>query len=252
MGLNERPPQKVRSMKHYVLGVFILVSCFAACGERIPAEAPALSEQLGLEIESVRKSHVSAIQQVFALKRDEVNRFYSETWLPVFADAYFKSDAIKEARDWVTSCPSLTAAEHKEAEAQAKRKINCRDEMLQFVVRSGPVLQKEMEQQKAAIIAPLDELERALLGTLEAKYAEVKAINTSITAFLFSAAEVTATRDRYLKKAGVTDAKIDEAVTRVDGIVSEFLSAAKKVEERAEPAKTYRDKLNTLLQDLKK
>jgi hypothetical protein len=63
---------------------------------------------------------------------------------------------------------------------------------------------------------------------------------------------VTATRDRYLKKVGITDAKVDEAVTRVDGIVSEFLTTAKGVEERTEPAKTYREKLNTLLSDLKK
>lgn len=223
---------------------------FVSCGERIPPEAPALSEELGASIDTIRDSHVNAIRQVFALKRDEVNRYYREVWLPAFAQNFFASDGIRPAREWVTHCPAMSSAERVEQEAKANRRINCDEEMLQFVVRSGPALQAELERQRASIIAPLDELERTLLVKIDDKYTEARAINTAITAFLTSASEVTQTRDKYLKKVGITDEKIDDAVNKVDELVSNFLIKAKGLEEKAEATKEFLERAKALTDEI--
>jgi uncharacterized phage infection (PIP) family protein YhgE len=101
------------------------------------------------------------------------------------------------------------------------------------------------------ILAPLDELEQALVQRIEEKYTEVAALNNSITTFLTSAADVIAARDRYLAKAGVTDENLDEVVSRVSTLVDDYLNKASSVEASAGEAKAFVDQARELTGTLK-
>ena len=199
----------------------------------------------------VRKSHIAAIRQIFKLKRAELDRYFQEVWLPTFATKYFQGEGIAEARQWVAKCPTLSAAELLAAEKQANRKINCDAEFIEFLLRSAPILQQELEQNRLLIVAPLNDLESALVQRIEDKYTEVAAVNNSITTFLTSAAEVVAARDRYLAKVGVTDEKVDNVVDNISTLVDDYLSKAKGVEEAAGEAKNFVDKAKALTGSLK-
>jgi hypothetical protein len=238
-------------MKWRMLLVCALALVAAACGERIPAQAPELSAQLGLEIQVVRRSHVAAVRQIFRLERDEVNRYFMEVWLPSFASKYFQSPEIAEARQWTLQCPTLKADELLAAERNAGRRIHCEAELLQLITRSAPALQQALEQNRRVILAPLDELEQALIQRIEEKYAEVAAINNSLTTFLTSAADVVKARDRYLAKVGVADEKIDQIVGRVSTLVDDYLEKARGVEASAGEARAFADKAKELTGTLK-
>ena len=82
------------------------------------------------------------------------------------------------------------------------------------------------------MIRSLDELERDFERRLRAEYHQAKAINSSITSFLFSAAKVTENRDRFLNLLGIEEATIKTAIDEADAAVSKLVDGKEKVTDK--------------------
>ena len=87
---------------------------------------------------------------------------------------------------------------------------------------------------------------------MKSEYDQTRAINNTLTAFLQSASKVEENRKRYLDMIGITDKEVDKFVNETDQAVSELVTAARSIEDRAKDAEKYRAKINEILDKLRK
>lgn len=216
--------------KMFVFGVAIEILILAGCAH-VPKDAPELSAELGRQISAMETSHLALLHRFFDMKRAEVNDFISKEYLPTFAENFFKQKSISGAWNTIVS-------------------ENNSYDRLKFITTVGVKLQEEINKQQVALLEPVNSLEQALEKAIEDEYNQARAVNQSLTSFLYSAAEVSENRQRYLDMVGATDAKIDAAVGKVDELVSSALDAARKAEDKAPDVEKYLKKVEDLKKEL--
>ena len=199
----------------------------------IPPEAPELSAQLGSRISSLEAAHVRLLQEFFLEKRRRVDDFVQEAWVPIFAQEFFGDPRV---------------------DAVWKQVVQSQDpkDRLKFITLVGPKLQEKINRKRVDLIQPLDELESTIKNRLKSEYDQTRAINNTLTAFLQSASKVEENRKRYLDMIGITDKEVDKFVNETDQAVSELVTAARSIEDRAKDAEKYRAKINEILDKLRK
>ena len=212
--------------------LLFLVVTMPAC-VTIPREAPELSMQLGSRIAAIEKAHFTLLHKYFNDKRNKVDDFIMEEWVPEFT-RQFASDPNIE-RLWAEIVSSDNKKDRQE-----------------FLVRLGPKLQVKINSKRLELIKPLDDAERLLEQTLQEEYQQAIAINNSLTSFLVSAAKVDENRRRYMDLAGVTDQKMSMIIDKIDSGVGTLLDKAHQVSGKEEKTKKYLDQINSVLEAVKK
>lgn len=210
----------------FKLTLLLLITFISGCAS-IPPEAPTLSAELGNRIESLEKANTRLLKTFFAHKRNQVDAFIEDEWLPIFANKFFQKPKMARAWNSVVS-------------------ENDKPQRTKFIIKVGTKLQKAINKKHRELIKPLKELEARLISALEAEYAQAKAVNNSITSLLLSASKVTQNRDRLLAKAGLSQERITKAIDKTEDIVSKLLDGAKTVDEKATIAEEYITKLQEL------
>ena len=220
-------------MRCRILSLIFGASLVLAGCSSIPSEAPELSAQLGTRISSLESTHVWLLEEFFRDKRQKVDDFIQEIWVPEFTQEFF-------------STPKIDAMWQQVAKSQD---INDR---VKFSTIVGQKLQEKINIKRTELIKPLDELELTIKNKLKSEYDQTRAINNTLTAFLLSASEVEANRKRYLDMVGITDSKVDNVVNETDQAVSELVDAAQSIADKAKNAEKYRDKIKDILDKLRK
>lgn len=221
-----------QSLKKYVILSFLLILLFSGCAT-IPPEAPQLSSELGNKILKIKDANLTLLHRFFDLKRNEVDRFIQEEWTPVFAEEILSDRKLKEA--WNTIVRENIPAEN-----------------LKFFIKTGPRLQKKINQKRLELIKPLDDIEKQVEKSIQDQYAEALAINSSITSLLLSASKVVENRNRYLRKVGITDKKIAEVIDGVNNVVADLLEKGEAVEDNITKTEEYIRGLRELKDSFKK
>ena len=193
----------------------------------IPPEAPQLSTQLGNRIAAIEESNLTLLHRYFDRKKQDVDQFIQNEWVPEFANQFFSDPAI--ARVWNQVVASGNS-----------------EDRLKFILKTSPKLQQRINQKRLELIQPLEILEQRIETKLTADYAQAKAINNSITGFLLSASKVVENRDRYLEMAGVSNDEITQMIDKTDGIVSDLLVKSKDLQGKIDKGEEYLQKINEL------
>lgn len=208
---------------------YILFFLFIGC-TNIPPEAPELSVELGNRISAIEQANMTLLNRFFDLKREEVDRFIEEKWMPIFAEEIFKNSHIQSV--W-----NIIVRENKP------------EQNLKFLLVIAPKLQEKINSKRKELIDPLDNLEREIETNLKSEYDQAKSINNSITSFLFSASKVSENRDRYFKILGIEDAKIGDAIDKIDSSVNNLLEIGTNV---SEGTNKYLSQLESIKNSIKK
>ena len=215
-----------------VIIIFLVFSLIANGCASIPPEAPMLSKELGLRIGAIEEAHINLLEKFFGEKREEIDRFVNEEWVPVFAEEVFSIRTIQDAWEKIVS------------------EDNKKDR-LEFLVRMGPKLQDKINAKRAEFIKPIDDLERELRRKIEGEYDQARAINNSLTSFLLSASKVAENRSRYMEMIGITDEKMSETINSIDSAISGLVQKANDLPDQIEKGKQYLKKIeeikNTIL-----
>ena len=193
----------------------------------IPPEAPQLSTQLGNRIAAIEESNLTLLHRYFDRKKQDVDQFIQNEWVPEFANQFFSDPAI--ARVWNQVVASGNS-----------------EDRLKFILKTSPKLQQRINQKRVELIQPLELLEQRIETNLTADYAQAKAINNSITGFLLSASKVVENRDRYLEMAGVSNDEITQMIDKTDSIVSDLLVKSKDLQGKIAKGEEYLQKINEL------
>lgn len=214
----------MNSIKIGCIAIFTLLA--SGCAS-IPSEAPELSAELGKRISAIEDANITLLHRFFDQKRQAVDEFITEEWVPTFAVTIFSDSTV--AKTWETIV-----------------KENNKHDRLQFIIRMGPRLQAKINEKRLDLIQPLDDLERRIESSIREEYTQARAMNNSITSFLLSASKVAENRNRYLEMAGVTDEKIGSLIDRTDSAVSDLLSGAEKAEDKVQLGKKYLQKIREI------
>lgn len=211
------------------LGILAMIAAASLAGcVQIPPEAPALSQELGSSLDRLEDRHTELVGRFFDEKREDVDRFFEEEWLPQYAEDFFNQPAID--RTWQQIVSSGDA-----------------EDRLRFVVTTGTRLQQELADRRRELMEPLNELERKLLTEVRSEYRQASAINNSITSFLTSASEVVANRDRLLAEAGIDQSEVEATMQDIDALTTDLLTGVEEVKDAARTADRYRARLQELL-----
>lgn len=211
----------LRRISIYVI-MFMLVGCVS-----IPPEAPTLSAELGKRINSIEGANIKLLNRFFDQKRKNIDDFISDEWTPLFAEIIFSKPLVIKTWDMIV-------------------KENNKVDRLKFLIRMGPKLQKKINEKRLELIAPVDQLEKAIEKAIRTEYTQARAINNSISSLLISASEVSENRDRYLEMIGVTDNKIGSLIDKTDDFVSDLLSKAEGAPSKVDKAKAFIQKIKSL------
>lgn len=208
------------------LVVLLITLLFTGCAS-IPPEAPALSVELGKRISAIEDANIKLLNRFFDQKRDDVDKFIENEWVPTFAQTFFSNQVVSNAWNSIVE-------------------NNNKKERLDFIVNVGTKLQKKINAKRVELIEPLNVLEQKITQSIRAQYTQARSINNSISSFLLSAAEVEKNRDTYLNMIGITDEKISKAIDTTDEIVSELLTKSQDVEEKTDKADAFITKIKSL------
>ncbi|MCL1073010.1 hypothetical protein [Shewanella dokdonensis] len=212
-----------------IKGFFIvstLVLAVAGC-TNTPPEAPELSIELGNHLQVLEASHKALLQQFFNNKREQIDIFMHEQWLPEFANTFFSKPAIAKAWDTIVS-------------------ENNKADRLKFLLHVAPQVQEALNQQRQQLLKPVNELESKLLSALDAEYTQAYAINNTITSFLTSASQITENRNRYLKMITGDDGKYADYLNKVDAAVAKLTQYADDASKYEAKATEFMDEINAL------
>jgi hypothetical protein len=210
----------------FFLAIFFLNSCVS-----VPKEAPELSENLGNELQALENSHLNLLHLFFENERKEIREFIDDEWLPLFATNFFKEPAIENVWQQVVSSGD-------------------EEDRLQFIVRTAPKLQQQINLKYQELITPLNQLENKLTSAIQAKYTNAKSINQSLTSYLYSASKVEENRQRYLTMIGVSEDENEEFLNETEQLTERLLSGAETAQEAEDKIEAYKEKLDEILAKL--
>ncbi len=217
---------------HKRCGCLLVLAFVSGCAS-IPAEAPELSAELSGRISAMESAHNRLLQNHFIEKRRRIDEFIQERWVPEFSREFFNDATIASA--WKDIVDSRSDADR-----------------TQFILIVAPALQAKINAKRLELQKPLEELEAAISGRLRSEYDNMRAINSTLTAFLHSAAEVEANRKRYLELVGVTDDQIVRLIDEADGAVSDLLEGSTNLDENLQAAKQYQNKIEEIIGKVRK
>tara|TARA_B110000090_G_C13338205_1_gene430017 strand:+ start:380 stop:1045 length:666 start_codon:yes stop_codon:yes gene_type:complete len=215
------PFKKIRQLSLITISL-LMMACVS-----IPPEAPELSAQLGNRISAIEQSNLTLLHRYFDRKKQDIDDFIQNEWVPEFANQFFVEPAIANVWDQIVASGN-------------------KQDRLKFILKTSPKLQQRINQKRVELIHPLEVLEQRIETKLTADYAQAKAINNSITGFLLSASKVVENRDRYLEMVGVTSDEITQFIDKTDSIVADLLQNSQDLEGKVTKGEKYLQKINEL------
>ncbi|MDQ3696903.1 MAG: hypothetical protein M3373_02605 [Gemmatimonadota bacterium] len=201
-----------------------LVVLASACVS-IPRAAPELSVQLAGRLQETRTAHLALLHSYMDAKRDAVDRFIEQTWLPRHAQNVFANDVIRAA--WETAAAS-----------------NDPSIRLEFIVGLGTRVQKQINEQRITMIAPLDETERTIARRLDDHYNQMLSMNATLTGLLAANASATETQSRIVAALD-REGQLPGLLEQADQITTFVLSNADALKEREAEIKAMIDALRS-------
>ncbi len=186
-----------------------------ACTPPVPPQSVALSEAVGERISVTQASHEAFLAQYFASSRARVEDFLQQRWIPRFLANFTADSQLMEA---LTDSALVGPSADQERGA--------------LVLDFASAAIAEIEDQRRSLLRPIDRLEREALAELRASYADLQAMNASITAYLASTQKISETQDDVLRRLHLLqsrDAALEKAV-RLSDRIDRVLDAAGEIE----------------------
>jgi hypothetical protein len=195
---------------------FAILGFLGGCAS-VPQESAQLSSDLGTMIRDARDSHLALIDEYMKVRRDRVDDFMQNKWIPTFMTNFAKTANFAQQYD-AANGPDEKAKLTQDFQAAAAKKI---------------------AQQRATMLNALDDVDKALRSKITAHYDQMQVVNEALTAHLLSAAKVTAARDAILNKLNVPTneliplQKLDPALQKIE----QFEGKAADIQQLVDQAK---------------
>jgi|GEM_PF-1848237 len=208
----------------------VLFACYACVS--VPRESVELSKNLGMSIQETQRTHVALLKSFFDEKRDKVDLYLNEVWIPEFSNQLYNIPAVQN--EWDRICTSGSGKEKQE-----------------FIVGMGIKIQERINKKRDEMMAPLDEAEKLLEEELLVHYNNLQVSNTILTNYLASAANVKKTQVEILSALGVNEKEYRNTLDAAYSFMGEINNKVDILDEGKEQTEEYLDTINALIKQLK-
>ena len=195
-----------RSIMPLVL-ICALVSCVT-----IPKEASQLSFEIGQQMNRIEAAHLNLLDAFFQEKKDKIDEFMQNVWLPKFAETFLNQPDIAAA--W-----------------ELARSTNQQIDILNLILLLGPKLQGEINNRRLELIQPLEILQGKVKAQIQSDYNLAESMNLTLTSYLQSAQSVAANRDDFLNMLGISQESVNSVVDQTDAAFAKLSSIGQKIED---------------------
>ncbi len=219
----------MKSLLYFTLLILVVSLCTCVS---VPKESVELSKNLGMSIQETQRTHIALLKSFFDAKRDKVDLFLNEVWIPEFSSQLYNIPAVQD--EWDRICTSGSGKEKQE-----------------FVVGMGIKIQEKINEKRAELIAPLDEAEKLLEEELLVHYNDLQVSNTILTNYLASAANVKKTQVEILDALGVNEKEYRNTLDAAYGFMGEINDKVNILDGGKEETQKYLDTIKTLIQQLR-
>jgi hypothetical protein len=206
----------------------------------VPRESVELSVAVGRDIGTVRKSHRQMAVMLFSRMKDDVNRFVDDVYAPYQIQFVLRRQKDRQlAGDTNNMFSVLDTAMDEPENAMAQT------EVLEFMSALVEAIYADVEAYRQARLAPLDEQEAEILGSLERVYDQIVLGNATVTAHLSSVVKVNEMTDELLSAAGLEGLreKIGISLSDTSDKIASFVDSAERVDAGLEGAAEQIDQL---------
>jgi len=204
--------------------LFVIVICgliIQSCAT-IPKEAVQLSEELTSMIRSAEVSHLALVDEYIAGRRERVNEFFEETWIPTFMGFVLTRQRVKD-------------------DLEVANDLKSKQAVFKDILTDAS---SEIKNQRDTFMTAIDRVENELRNAVSAHYAQMLAVSQALTAHLASAAKVTEAREELMAALKIDMKKI-LPLDQINNILDKALEYAKKGEEIL----GYADEVKSLLKE---
>lgn len=194
------------------LGALALLALLPACSPQVPPQTVELSLAIGERITASEVSHEALVRELFDQSRGRIQDFLEYRWTPEFL-ANFTRDA-----ELLSLLEDPTIGD---------------DERGAIVLDFAEAAVVEIERKRRELLGPLDGLEAEALREIRASYADLRAMNVSVTGYLQSIHDLSEIQEDILDRLRlqrVRDAALDE-VTALNRALEQAIAGAGEVED---------------------
>ncbi|MFQ5544081.1 MAG: hypothetical protein ACE5FY_06990 [Nitrospiria bacterium] len=203
--------------------IFCLVTAFTGGCVSIPKESASLSSEIGVQIAESKAAHLALMRQYLAEKREQINTFVSEEWLPEFVKRVFEQEGVKKAWNQIVEGDDMKAR-------------------FELITGLGIRLQKKIDDKRRELIQPINALEQLFVERIENHYDTLLSANNRLTTFLNSAVKVKDRQHETLKTLGV-EKKFSQFMSSADDIVKKIISGRDAYEKNKEKINRIIDRI---------
>lgn len=195
-----------------LVAALVLGGMAGGCTPQVPPQTVELSRAIGERISANQASHEAFVAEYFASSRGRVEDFLQHRWIPEFLATFTRDAELMELL---------------EDESLGD------DERGQIVLEYAEAAVVEIERRRRELLGPLDALEAEALRELRANYAQLHAMNVSVTGYLESIHEVSEMREDVLRRLRLQRARDHalERVTEVNRVLEQALEGAGEAED---------------------
>ncbi len=206
----------------------LIFSLFISGCTEVPKEVPQLSMTVGADIASMQTAHRQLVRTLFTQLRRERMNYLKYEWTPRFIKNFVEIGKIKDiASGVIVFDDSSSEFVPPTVGIEQQQLLNSITGWSQEAVR-------QIELKKQKLIAPLDEKEAEILGSIDAGYSRMLAANAQVTGFLTSLRNVEIMQDQFLEKLGLGDIRteINDKLVSVSSWAADGLEEIRKVDEK--------------------
>lgn len=203
--------------------VMVSASCASA-----PRESAVLNREVGLMIASAREAHLALLETWMDERRDRLELFLEERWIPRFLADYLPRSAVLD---------SLRAAEDEAA----------RGRILQLF---GEAAVAEVARVRDVKLRALDRMERLVRRRVEDHYVRMLRANEAVTRHLSSVAGTVELRDRAARRLGLPDPHDLVPLEPIDRAVAELVETGGSAGEVVEASRRLVEQVRVLLREV--
>jgi hypothetical protein len=228
---------------HWFLALSVLWACFVSGCVSVPEEAATLSAVVGERLAVHQSANEALLHMYFDSMRERIERFMRERWIPEFTARFFRQANLVTLLESPKPFPEdrldrlLVEIEKSEAlKNQAEEVVATVERAWGDAWRSEQMFLfteaalTEIENQRRALMNPIDNLEKGSLEALQTSYAQLIEIQATVTAYLRASHKASIQQDLLLQRVGLLDER--------DQILTEAAAASEKIVELTDQTKS--------------
>ena len=196
-----------------VLSILLLVFFFVATISCVSVgqDASELSSYLGARIVESQRTHEYLIGTYFTLRRELIENFIQEEYVPYLLEEYFKLEQVQNNWDIITT------------------ENNAEDRNM-FLYKTMQALQQRESSMRAEMLSALNKQEQRVRREIAEHYASMVHTNGIITALLTSSERLEESRNSIINLTGIEQDSILDITNQVDGALATLVESSSEIE----------------------